>query len=153
MSSASSRLSGTDLREFPKRDKLRRHVCRDRLKNNESLVEVKVCTCIARQTPSQYVHDLCECAARSRAHTHTHTHTHTDTLSINPQFLPKVYGPRATYLLTHLLHAAESFWEANRFSASQEIAAILWNSKIHYSIHEFPPPVPILSKHNYRYEK
>jgi hypothetical protein len=32
-------------------------------------------------------------------------------------------------------------WEANSFSATQEIPRILWNPKVHYS----PPPVPVLS--------
>ena len=54
-----------------------------------------------------------------------------------------------TYLLTHsLTHAVEHSpsWEANRFSASQEIQRILWNPKVNYRIHECPPPVPILSQ-------
>ena len=51
----------------------------------------------------------------------------------------------STYLITYSMEQSPS-WEPNRFSLSQEIPHILWNSKVYYPIHNFPPPVPILSK-------
>jgi len=39
-----------------------------------------------------------------------------------------------TYLLTYSMEQSPS-WEANRFSASQDIPRILWNPKVHYCIH------------------
>jgi hypothetical protein len=39
-------------------------------------------------------------------------------------------------------------WEANSFSASQEIPRILWNQEVHYRIHKSPSPILILSQLN-----
>jgi len=49
------------------------------------------------------------------------------------------------YLITYSMQQSPS-WEANRFSANQEIPRILWNPKVHYRIHKCRPSVPILSQ-------
>jgi hypothetical protein len=39
-------------------------------------------------------------------------------------------------------------WEANWFTASQEILRVLWNPKVPHRTHKRPPPIPILSQPN-----
>jgi len=39
-------------------------------------------------------------------------------------------------------------WEANSYSACQEIPRMFWNPKLHNRTHNHPPPVPVLSKVN-----
>ena len=51
------------------------------------------------------------------------------------------------YLLTYSMQQSTS-WEANWFSASQEIPRILWNPKAYYRIHTCPPHVLTLSHIN-----
>jgi len=55
------------------------------------------------------------------------------------------YSYLLSYLLTHSIQQRLS-WEANRFSASQEIPRILWRPNIHYRIHKYSPFFPILSQ-------
>ena len=50
-------------------------------------------------------------------------------------------------LLTYSMVQSPS-WEANWFTASQEIPRILWNLKVHYRTHKPMPPVPILGQPN-----
>jgi hypothetical protein len=50
-------------------------------------------------------------------------------------------------VLTYSMQHSPS-WEANWFSAIQEIPRILRNPKVHYRIHKYPPAVSILSQLN-----
>ena len=63
-----------------------------------------------------------------RMSTHTHTHTHRGEMRFGLHFMEQ-----------------SPSWEVNWFSASQEIPRILWNSKVHYRVYRWPPPVPIRS--------
>ena len=47
------------------------------------------------------------------------------------------------YILIYSTEQSPS-WEANRFSASQEIPRILWNPMVHYRTYKCPPPIPVL---------
>ena len=52
-----------------------------------------------------------------------------------------------TYLLTYSIVQSPS-WEANWFTASQEIPRISRNPKVHHRTHKRPPTVPILDQPN-----
>ena len=58
---------------------------------------------------------------------------------------PEEVSKTIRYLLTYSMEQSPS-WEANQFSASQEIPRILWNPKVRCRIHKCPPLVPILSQ-------
>jgi hypothetical protein len=58
-----------------------------------------------------------------------------------------VYTEASNILVTNSMEQRPS-WEANSFSASQEIPRILWNQKVRNRTQNHRPPVPILNKRN-----
>ena len=52
-----------------------------------------------------------------------------------------------TYLHTYSMQQSPS-WEANWYSASQEIPRILWNPNIHYRVYNSSPPILTLNQSN-----
>jgi hypothetical protein len=54
------------------------------------------------------------------------------------------FMPHAFVYFTNSMEQS-STWEANSHLASQEIPCLLWNPKIIFRVHKFPPPDPILS--------
>ena len=77
------------------------------------------------------------------------THSHKD--GVNQRLLPPT---RHSMILRGCLSQVTNYnpmvqgpyWEANRFSASQEIPHILRKPKVHYHVYRCPSPVPILSQ-------
>jgi hypothetical protein len=63
------------------------------------------------------------------------------------QIFTLVYTCHCTKLITTYSMVHSPSWEANQFSASQEVPHILRNLKVHYRIYKWTPPVPILSNH------
>ena len=61
--------------------------------------------------------------------------------------IPSEAKGNLTYLLTYSMVQSPS-WEANWFSASQEIHRISRNPKVHYRTHKRPPPVSTLGQPN-----
>jgi hypothetical protein len=97
-------------------------------------------------------------------HTHTHNHTpltHTHTITPPTYTHTHTHTQQASYLRPWLTNSMEQrpSWEANSFSASQEIPLILWNLDVHYVrmfrniIHFYgkkllaPRPTPKLEDH------
>ena len=67
------------------------------------------------------------------------------TCSLNVRIICSIWFFPFRYLLTYAMVQSPS-WQANQFTASPEIPCILWNPKVHWSIHKCSPPVPILSQ-------
>ena len=64
------------------------------------------------------------------------------------KYIGKYVGLRTYQHPGYLPMEQSSSWEANRFSASQEIPLAISKPKVHYRSHKCPPAVPILSQLN-----
>jgi hypothetical protein len=60
-------------------------------------------------------------------------------------YIPEDDALALKHVLTYSMEQSPS-WETNRFANSQEIPRVLWNPKVHNSIHKLLPPVSILSQ-------
>ena len=87
------------------------------------------------------------CACRARVHTYISLLIHKVVQIWPGLFVYKQVTVCPGHIWTTLYSMKHRpSWEANRFSASQEIPRVLWDPKVHYRIHNSSPSLRVLSK-------